>query len=592
MNIKENVIKTKHRAPSYRFLLPTIIFAFILPTIQIHAQHQSIQQPTYYTVYGRVKDVKGNPLGYAAITVYDASGAFVTETRTFSGGGFSVMLQSGTYRIQIEKEGYERKPLAVSVSNDIDLGEIILDYALGLSMPQTYIRMEAFSEASIPLSIENKGSGEESITISIEAPREWNVGVYSGSAEVVNLTLSPGSVQSLTLKIQPPYTAQGIYNLTVRISGSTVRERTIVVYVKETDLQILSSTYPMTQATPGSTVVFDLTIRNVLAKRFTGVLLLILPDHWSGGIIKSDGSSIQGVSLGVGESVNAKVKLEVPDYEIPQEYEATVLLRATDFESKLSFKIIVVKGAPKLKLYANTPYVDAYAGNTARYLIMIENRGSSDGVVNISVKGLPSGYGWLIKDDSGNVLSKVYLKAGESKNLNLFVNIPPLAEPNIIPITLEANSEDSAERLSLSLGILGFYSISYVTQNFYCEATAGESIVFQVEAKNTGYSSLSNLILGVSDIPDGFSVKVSPELVSLLKPQESAVFSLTITGDADVSPGDYYITLSLKADQSQAPARSLHVYVKQKGETVLIGVVIVVIMAAATFMIYRRYGRR
>ncbi|MEM3712710.1 MAG: NEW3 domain-containing protein [Thermoproteota archaeon] len=585
-------MKLEHRIVSYRFLLLLIILASTLPIIQIHAQRQYVQEPAYYTVYGRVLDVEGNPLGYATVTVYDTSGAFVAKTKTLLSGGFSITLQSGTYRIQIEKEGYESKLVAVSVNNYVDLGEIILDYALRLSISQAYIRVEAFSEVNVPLSVENKGSGEERVAISTEAPEGWEVSVYSGSAEVINLTLSPGSVQSLTLKIQPPYAAQGIYNITVRISGSTIRERTILIYVKEPNVQILSSTYPIVRAVPGSTVVFDLTIKNVLTKRFTGVLSLILPDHWNGIIIKSDGSSLQGVSLGVGESINAKVKLEVPTDEIPKEYEATVLLKAANFESKLPLKIIVVKGTPRLKLYANAPYVDAYAGSTSRFPITVENRGDSDGVVNISVTGLPSGYSWLVKDESGNVLSKIYLKTGESKNLNLFVNIPPLAEPNIIPITLEASSGDSFDKLNLSLGIMGSYTISYVTQNFYCETTAGESIIFQVEAKNTGYSSLSNLILGVSDVPDGFSVKVSPELVSLLKPQESAVFSLTVTSDADVSPGDYYITLSLKADQSQAPARSLHVYVKQRGETVLIGVLIVVIMAAATFMIYRRYGRR
>ncbi|MEM1553383.1 MAG: NEW3 domain-containing protein [Thermoproteota archaeon] len=585
-------MKIEHGMVSHGFLLLLIVLTSILPVIQIYAQRQYVQEPTYYTVYGRALDVEGNPLGYATVTVYDTSGAFVAKTKTLLSGGFSITLQSGTYRIQIEKEGYESKLIAVSVNNYVDLGEVILDYALRLSIPQVYIKVEAFSEVNVPLSIENKGSGEETLTISTKAPEGWEVSVCSGSAEVINLTLSPGSVQSLTLKIQPPYNAQGIYNITVRISGSITRERTILVYVKEPNIQILSSTYPIVRTVPGSTVVFDLTIKNVLTKRFTGTLSLILPDNWSGIIIRSDGSSLQGVSLGVGESINAKVKLEIPADEIPKEYETIVLLKTAIFESKLPLKIIVVKGTPKLKLYANIPYVDAYAGSTAKFPITVENRGDSDGIVNISVRGLPSGYSWLVKDESGNVLSKIYLKTGESKNLNLFVNIPPLAEPNIILITLEASSGDSVERLNLSLGILGSYTISYITQNFYCETTAGESITFQVEAKNTGYSSLSNLILGVSDVPDGFSVKVSPELVSLLKPQESAVFSLTVTSDADVSPGDYYITLSLKADQSQAPARSLHVYVKQRGETVIIGVLIVVIMVAATFMIYRRYGRR
>jgi len=573
-----------------------IILAAILlacSIIPVRGQFSSQQSTVSYTIYGSVKDVNGNPLSYVTVTVYDTSGAFVAKTQTLLGGDFAVTLSAGTYRIQLEKKGYESRSVTVSLSrSSVNLGEIILNYALGLSISQTFMRVKALSEVSIPVSIENKGSEGEAVAVSVEAPEGWSAGIYYGSAEVINLTLSQGGVQNLNLKIRVPYNARGLYNLTVRVSGSTVQEKTVSLYVEEADLRILTSTYPIVQTTPGSTISFDITIKNVLTSRFTGTLSLEVPNGWVGSIVRGDGSIIYGLSLEPGEFVNAKVRIDVPAEEASGNYVALVYLKTKDFDSTLQLNITVVKGAPRFKLSTNTPYVDAYAGSTAKYTILIENTGNSDGVADINVTGLPSGYSWVIKDNSGNVLSKTYLKVGESKSLNLFVNIPPLAEPNVIQITLETSYEDSINRLSLGLGILGSYSISYVTQNFYCETTAGESVVFQVEVKNTGYSSISNLILGVSDIPDGFSVKVSPDLVSLLKPQESAVFSLTITSDADVSPGDYYVTLSLKADQSQATPRSLHIYVKQRGEVVLIGVLIVVIMAATTFMIYRRYGRR
>ncbi|MBO3800560.1 MAG: carboxypeptidase regulatory-like domain-containing protein [Candidatus Brockarchaeota archaeon] len=579
-------------------IIVTVIGLLINSFIPVYCQSSGKSQASQtsqqtYTVSGVIKDINGNPLSYIALTIYDASGGFVTRTVTFSGGGFIVSLCPGTYKIQMGKKGYESKSIMVSVINSpVDLGEITLDYALRISVSQTYLRVKSFSTLTIPVSIENRGAEEEALTILVEAPSGWGAGVYSGSAEVVNLTLSPGVLQNLELKVNIPYNAQGLYKVVVKALGSTTPEKTVSIYVEENEVQVLSSTYPFLQATPGSAVSFDIVVKNVLTERLTGVLTVSLPEGWSGSILKSDGTSLYGVSLEPGQYVNAKLRINIPVEKVEGDYEVTIYFKTIEFESTLYLKVHVVKGAPSLKLFTSTPYVDAYAGSTARYSLSIENTGNSDGTANFSVKGLPSGYSWLIKDDFGNVLSKIYVKAGESRNLNLFVNTPPLAEPNIIPMILEASSGDSFDRLNLSLGILGSYSISYVTQNFYCETTAGESIVFQVEAKNSGYSSLSNLMLEVSDIPDGFSVKVSPELVSILKPQENAVFSLTVTSDADVSPGDYYITLSLKADQSQATARSLHVYVKQRGETILIGVLIVVIMAVATFMVYRRYGRR
>lgn len=589
---KDDITKISNQNHSHKLIiLATILLAYSI--IPIRGQFSSQQSTVSYTVLGTVKDVNGNPLSYVTVNVYDTSGAFVAKTRTLLGGDFSVSLSADTYRIQLEKKGYESRSVAVSLSrSSVDLGEILLDYALGISISQTFTRVKAFSEVSIPVSIENKGSEEETVTVSVEAPEGWGAGVYYGSAEVVNLTLSQGSVQNLNLKIQAPYSAQGLYPLTVRVSGSTVQEKTVSLYVEEADLKILTSTYPIVRTTPGSTISFDLTVKNVLTSRFTGTIFLEIPNGWTGSIVKGDGSSLYGLSLEPGEFVNAKVKIDVPAEEDSGNYLATVSLKTKDFYSTLPLNITVVKGAPKLKLRTDTPYVDAYAGNTANYPIEVENTGNSDGIVSISVTGIPAGYNWAIKDSSGSVLSKLYLKAGESRKLNMIVSIPPLAEPDVLSIVLEVSTGESVDRLNLGLGILGWYSIAYVTQNFYCESTAGESIVFQVEVKNTGYSSLSNLKLEVSDTPDGFEVKADPNVVPLLKPQENAVFSLTITSDADISAGDYYITLSLKADQTQTTTRSLHVYVKQRSEVLLIGAVIAVVMIGVLLMIYRRYGRR
>ncbi len=567
---------------------------FTIPIMVLLAFYQLIPvSGESYTVLGSVKDVNGNPLSYVAVTIYDYSGAFITRTWTLLNGNFAVSLDRGTYRIQLEKRGYEGKTITVSLNRpSVDLGEITLDYSLRISISQTYLKVESFSEVSIPVSIENRGSEEETMTILVEAPEDWGAGVYSGSAEVVNLTLSQGGVQNLNLKIRVPYGAQGLYSLKIRVLGSIVQEKTVSLYVSKTSLQILASTYPVAQAQPGSTVVFDMTVRNVLSERLTGTISLSLPAGWTGSVVKSDGSVLYGVSLGSGESVNVKAKINVPVETASASYEAIVIFKTKDFDSTLPLTVMVVKGSPRLKLRTDTPYVDAYAGGVANYPIEVENTGDSDGVVSINVAGLPSGYNWVVKDSSGSVVSKLYVKASETRRLNVIVSIPPLAEPDVLSIVLEANTDGFADRLNLGLGILGWYSVAYVTQNFYCETTAGDATVFQVEVKNTGYSSLSNLKLEVSEVPSGFNIKVDPGIVSLLKPQENVVFSLTITSDADISAGDYYATLSLKADQSQAAIRSLHIYVKQRGEVVLIGALIVVIMVGAMLLIYRRYGRR
>jgi len=396
----------------------------------------------------------------------------------------------------------------------------------------------------------------------------------------------------LNLIIDVPYNSSGPYNVTITASGWTVQESNVTVYVNKVDPGILTAQYPATQTTQGSTVTFDLTIKNVLTKRFTAIVSAEYPTGWTGTLARADGTQLYGISLGTSEFISAVISLNVPRTATPGNYETIVSIKGEDIESSLPLNVTIVTGTPVPKLSTSTPYVDAYAGRTASYPIEVQNAGDSDGIVNLNVTGLPAGYAWNIKDAAGNVLSNLYLKAGETKDLSAIVTVPPLAEPNIISFALQANVSGTTDRLNLGLGILGYYSIAYVTQDFYLETTAGTSTIFQVDVKNTGYSSLTNVGLDLSDIPTGFTVTADPNLVLLLKPQETATFSLTVTTDADVSAGDYYVTMTLKSDQAQATALALHAYVKQTSLVVYIGAGIVVVLVVALFLIYRRYGRR
>lgn len=590
------IINKVHTIKLLNFVLILILLS-CFPFIVARSAPTTGGNIVYRTVYGTVVDINGRLLNDVKVTVYDTSGSFVTETQTFS-GAFAVSLSSGTYRLQLDKKGYESKTITFSVStSSINLGTITLGYSLKLSVALTYLTVNCLSEVSIPISISNIGSQDETANILVDAPEGWNAGVYSEQAMVNQLTLSPNSVQNLVLKVETPYNVSGLYNVTVMASGFSVQNKTISFYVNKVEPQILVSKYPTTQATQGSPVSFDLTISNVLGQRFTGLVSIKLPNGWIGNIAKGDGSPLYGISLGANEFVNAVVSLYVPANESPGDYNITVFLKAQTqdlkyVESSLPLHVVVLEGEPILKLATNTPYLDAYAGNTVTYSIGLENIGAADGIVSINVTGLPSGYNWITKDTSGNVLSKLYLKAGESKTLNIVINVPPLAEPNIIPFTLKAYAGSSFDQLNLSLGILGWYKLSYVTQNFYVESTAGAPTVFQVEIQNTGYSSLSNLKLQVTDVPNGFTVSVDPSVVLLLKPQETATFSLSVTTDSDISAGDYYLTLNLMSDQSQVPTRSLHVYVKQSSEVVYIGAILLLALVGILLIVYRKYGRR
>jgi uncharacterized membrane protein len=161
-----------------------------------------------------------------------------------------------------------------------------------------------------------------------------------------------------------------------------------------------------------------------------------------------------------------------------------------------------------------------------------------------------------------------------------------------MPFLLEAYTPKASTKLSLTLGILGFYSMSYETQNFYTETTAGSKSTFLIEVKNTGYSILTNVRPVITSVPKNFKVDYTPEAVPLLKPQERALFTLRIETDADINAGDYFVSFRIKADQYSLPERDIRIFIRQRMEMLLIGIVITVILLTILFYVYRKYGRR
>lgn len=602
-------IKSSHLHKLFSFIFMVLLLSLALYSFKFGergivygATYGTTSSPPLINVYGTIVDSNSNPIWSVSVSIYDSYGSLVTQTQTSSVGSFMVTLNPGAYRAQFDKVGYEYKSITFNVpsTGPVNLGTITLGYSLSLSIALSYLKVNCLSEVNIPITISEKGSRNELVNLSVEVPEGWSAGIYLGQTEVMGLTLTPNQVQSLNLNLQIPYNSSGLYNVTIIASGWTMQKETISVYVYNVDPQLLTSTYSTIKAMPSSTVNFDLIISNKLSERFSGILTLELPSGWIGSVISNvDGSNLYGISLDPGSFIKATATLQVPGNITSGDYIVTVILRGTSpyFISKLQIHVDVVQGIPVVKLYTDTPYLDAYAGQAVSFPVDVKNVGDANGIASINLKGLPPGYSWMAKDSSGNVLSKLYLKAGEDKNLKIVVSIPPLAEPSVLSFTLETNTSNSYDNLTLSIGILGSYSINYVTQSFYVESTAGSTTTFQVEVQNTGYSSLTNVKINLADIPSNFDVQVSPNLVLLLKPQDTATFTITITTTADVSAGDYYITLGLTADQLTADqtsslVRALHVYVKQSGLAVYVGVGIVLVVLAALFIVYRKYGRR
>ena len=545
---------------------------------------------------GVVVDVDGNPIPGVQVVVRDSNNAVVGTTSTGPDGRFMLPVASGSYVVSLSKPGYVSKSLQVTVSKSsfyADLGTIVLDYSLAVSSGPTSLTLPVLSTVTLPITITNRGGSVEVVSISVSADCGINATTYLSGVEVHSLSLGPGESQSITLSVFVPYTQPRECSIRVVFNGTIPQVREITVNVVNQSRGVLSTQLLSFQVNPGATIQLPLKVANPIQDRIQVSLSLELPPGWS-GTLTAGGVMTDHVSLGPGESVQLQLTIGVPKEARAGDYLVYVTARGVTpfFVERLPLSIRVTTGKPLLRLETATPHVDVYAGKTAKFPVTVTNLGDADCVVSFDVQGLPQGYTWSITDQQGNVFSQIYLKAGGQSTLYLSVSVPPMTEPTNLRLVLSAATNGSSDTLPLTLGVLGWYQLSFVTQNFYMELTPGSSGTFEVQVKNTGYSSLTNVALSASTSASGFTVSVNPTSVAMLKPGDTATFYVTVSVDPTTDAGDYYVSLSLKADQVEAIGRDLHVYVRPAGSPAYYIAGATLALIVGVYLAYRKFGRR
>jgi uncharacterized membrane protein len=547
--------------------------------------------------YGYIVDPNGNPVGGAVVTVLDSNSGVVAMTTTGPNGFFQVALLPGTYTLRVSKAGYVDKTIQFSYGKTgypVFLGNLTLDYAVQYSLPVRNITIPILTYVSLPFTITNKGPRPEDIGIRANTNCSLTVEFLQGTTIVSKASLNPGDTLSLQMRLWAPY--QKTASCTVNIYLDTTVPRTIIMQVTilNTTLGTISAQTKSITAQPGTTVTLPVKVTNTLSKTFTADLALGLPQGWTATLQDQNGNAVSTIQLDPQQSTQLLLKVYVPKDAEQASYPVQVKITGRDpyFTETLAFQVNIVAGTPNVALSLSAPHVDAYAGATAKFPFTLGNTGTADCLASFNLSGLPNGYKWQITDSQGNVVSQVYVKAGSTASLTLAVTIPPEVEPTTIPLTLSASCGSSVDKAQLSLGVMGTYKLSFVTQSFYLETVPGSTQTFQIQVQNTGYSSLTNLNLAFTSVPKGFTVNVDPVNVLVLKPGDTATFTVTITTTGDINTGDYYLTFVVKADQLPQTSRDLHVFVKPQQSMVYVALVAVLLVVGALYLVYRRFGRR
>ncbi len=423
--------------------------------------------------------------------------------------------------------------------------------------------IEAGDSVSIPVAITNELNSYYTVNLKCKAPQGWECRFYDGDIEVYSITLSPNGQTTLTLSIESDSSADvGYYTVTVFFNTQSV----------------------------------DIGVRITKShKGENGKVEFKLVDK--------DGRGVDSAEIRIGNytfftSPEGEAVFEVPagEYDI-------LITKGGYYDKKI--EDVEVKGGKTTDLgtifmekkayYAEiaiyNPTVSAVIGEKAILTFEIENRGYADDTYYMSVSGLPDGF-YATFEENGLTTSEIFVKSGESKDVQLQIYVPPTAEPGTYNLTLKAEGRYKVSK-NLTMKVVGMYRIYFEPEGgrYLITAEVGGLKEFKGYIRNAGKGVTVTNINISAKVPQGWKYTISPSTIPAIKPYETKTVKISLQIPPDTIPSEYKVKIKIQGDQVHEE-EEIRVVVKEKSYATLIGILIIVGTVGGLIFVFRRLGRR
>ncbi|KON30056.1 hypothetical protein AC482_04885 [miscellaneous Crenarchaeota group-15 archaeon DG-45] len=555
-------------------------------------------------VHGTVVDEAGRAFRKVKVMAYSSSGSLVASKNTDSDGFFRFALDSGSYTIVFEKEGYARVQKSISVptgfvadpENDpVKLGEIVLKKALRLSASVLSRVANPGDTMLFPFAVSNIGEEPEDIQFSVVGPAGWGTRVLDSTAEITRVLLAPGSL-NLYLEVDVPLKASetGIISITAMGKTDATLGFTIVPKTSFAQEIELKSSYLSVSEELGRTIYFPLTITNEGEIDEIVDLMGAVPSGWSISFVTGTGMAVQSLYLTPGESETLNIKV-VPSEGAPVGGYIVVVDAVSEgdvLRDSLELKVNLREATSDVKVISTFTDITVEAGKTINFPITIWNKGETDALFLLTVLSVPENWKTVFTSEDIEI-SSVLVTAGESLRLQLEVTPPSNVDTGAYQIIVYTESDDGliTKQIDLKVSIVGSYALGLELSTLYTTVTIGRSVTFTATVRNTGQSPITSLYLETA-LPEGWDSSIAPVQVSSLAPRESTTFTLMADTPADTVAGDYLITVQAMGDQTESNEADLRVTAKASTSWGFIGIGLAAVFVIGLAVVFMRFKRR
>ncbi|MDR7587030.1 MAG: NEW3 domain-containing protein [Armatimonadota bacterium] len=353
----------------------------------------------------------------------------------------------------------------------------------------------------------------------------------------------------------------------------------------------ISTPYPSQAAQVGEAVTLSLTVKNFgLPPQSVALRVVSAPPGWKATFL-GGGRPIQSVFVDPDQENTISLRLEPPRGVRPGTYRFTILASGQNASATLPITLTLGAVLPRrLSLSAELPVLRGSPTSSFRYRLTLRNESDQEVLVNLDADA-PQGFR-VTFSTFGQEVASLPIKAGESKDFDAEVSLPPRVAAGTYPITVRAVSGDATATLQLSLEVTGRPDLTVTTPDdrLSGRATAGRTTPLKLKIKNTGSAPARSVTFSASE-PSGWEVKFVPERVDEIPANGEADVTAEITPSAKALTGDYMVTITASAGDVSRSA-DFRITVTTSTLWGAVGVVLVAVALGVVTFAVNRYGRR
>ena len=352
----------------------------------------------------------------------------------------------------------------------------------------------------------------------------------------------------------------------------------------------VTTPFPAIVAEPGATASFKLAI-DVASARQVSLKTEDVPSGWTARF-RGGGLVIDGAYVTPGDTPDVTLDVDIPDGTTSGSTNLRVVATGGGGADTLPLTIRVADAAAgAVTLTSDFPELQAASGSTFTFNVTLHNDTAADTTFTMQATG-PDGWTVGAKPQSQAQATTLTVNAGATGDITVTADPSVDAEAGSYPITLTTSGGGKDATLDLAATITGTYTLTFSTPDEVLSTTAnaGSAKDLALSLANTGSAPVTGVAFS-SSTPTGWKVEFTPADAASVAPGTPVPVTATITPSPDAIAGDYELTMSAKGTEASDDV-TIRVRVETPQLWWIVGVVLIVLVFAGLYWVFRTYGRR